>query len=248
MIKRTLMLAGVLCAAAALATAQTAPDANAPASGMQKPQADSASTAQPSAGSAIPATLDKSVDSKKVKSGDEIVAKTSVGLTSAAGVQIPEGSKVVGHITDAKARSKGDPESTMSFAFEKIILKNGQEIPFHAVAQAIGTGQNPAAAAFPENGGPNSQGASNGMKGGASPSVGSGPGSSGGSPTGASSATPQGVAVQDNSGRLSANATGIVNMKGLNLKSESSQSILSSDSKSVKLDSGTQMLLRVISQ
>jgi hypothetical protein len=248
MVTRTLMLAGVLCAAAALATAQT-PDATAPASGMQKPQGDSTSTAQQSAGPAIPATLDKSVDSKKAKSGDEIVAKTSVGLTSAAGVQIPEGSKVIGHITDAKAKSKGDPESALTFAFEKIILKNGQEIPFHAVAQAIGMGQNPVAAAFPESGGPNSQTASNGMKGGASPSVGSGPESSSGSATGASSATPQGAAVQDNSGgRLSANATGVVNLKGINLNSESSQSIVSSDSKSVKLDSGTQMLLRVISQ
>jgi hypothetical protein len=242
------MLAGVLCAAA-LATAQTTPDATAPASGMQKPQADSANTAQQSVGPAIPATLDKSVDSKKAKSGDEIIAKTSVGLTSAAGVQIPEGSKVVGHITDAKAKSKGDPESTLTFAFEKIILKDGQEIPFHAVAQAIGVGQNPAAAAFPESGGPNSQTASNGMKGGASPSVGSGAGSSGGSSMGASSATPQGVAVQDNSGvRLSASATGVVNIKGLSLDSRLSQSIISSDAKSVRLDSGTQMLLRVISQ
>lgn len=230
MVTRTLMLAGVLCAAATFATAQTTPDANPSPSGMQKPQADSASTAQQPAGPAIPATLDKSLDSKKVKSGDEIVAKTSVGLTSAAGVQIPEGSKVIGRIADAKAKSKGDPESTLTFSFEKIILKNGQEIPFHAVAQAIGMGQNPAAAAFPESGGPNSQTASNGMKGGASPSVGSGPGSSGSSSTGASSATPQGVAVQDNSGgRLSANASGVVNIKGLSLESQASQSIVSSD-------------------
>jgi hypothetical protein len=47
---------------------------------------------------------------------------------------------------------------------------------------------------------------------------------------------------------LSQNSTGVIGIKGVNLTSQSGSSIISSDSKSVKLDSGTQMLLRVVQQ
>ena len=267
-----LMLVATLCTAAALSFAQTTPatqsgatapttapnaasqspatapasssdQMQSPSSAMAKPQAD-ANHAQP-AGPGFPAKLAKSYDSKKVKAGDEIDAKTAAGMTAANGTQIPEGSKIVGHISDAKAKSKGDSESSLTFAFEKIVLKDGKELPFKAVAQAIGAGQSAASAAFPENGGPNSQQAQNGMKGGASPAV---AGSSAGN-SGASSATPAGIAAQDTSaGQLGPNSTGVVGIKGLNLDSQSNNSKVSSDSKSVKLDEGTQLLLRVIPQ
>lgn len=251
---RISILACVLCGATAMSIAQTTPQGSAPgatppspapsASETAKPQADNSNAAQPK-GPAIPATLEKSVDSKKVKAGDPIEAKTSVGMSSATGVQIPEGSRILGHITDAKAKSKGDPQSSLAFSFEKIVLKNGQELPFHAVAQAIGLAQSPASAAFPESGGPNAQAASTGMQGGASPAVGS---SAGGS-AGASSATPHGVANVGNSGgALPEGATGVVGIKGLTLDSQANSSVISSDSKSVKLDSGIQMLLKIIPQ
>jgi len=259
-VNKSLVFAAALFAVATLSMAQTTPgspngstDSAAPqsSSGMEKPQADTAAT-QRSAGPAIPAQLAKSVDSKKVKAGDEIDAKTTVGMSAANGLQVPEGSKIVGHVTDAKAKSKGDPESSLTFSFEKIVLKDGKELPFRAVAQAIGPGQNAANAAFPESGGPNASQANNGMSGGNSPAVGNGPGGNTGGTTGnpgASAATPQGVASSSSApGQLSANATGVVGIKGLTLNSESSSSKISSDSKSVKLDEGSQLLLRMIPQ
>ena len=258
--KKSLMLATVLGAGTALCLAQSAttPQSGIPAaasgSAMQsqpdtnKPQADTGA-ARPSAGPAIPATLAKSVDSKKVKAGDEIDAKTSVSMSSATGEQIPEGSKIVGHVTEAKAKSKGDPESSLSFSFEKIVLKGGKELPFRAVAQAIGQGQNAAAMAFPENGGPNAPQAQNGMSGGNSPAVGAGKGSGTAGNSSASSSAPQGVAVEgQQSGRLPENATGAVGLKGMTLADASGASKVTADSKSVKLDEGTQLLLRVVSQ
>lgn len=246
---KSLILAAVL-SASAMAIAQTTPQSQGnatAAAAATKPQADAGAAHQP-AGPAIPATLAKSVDSKKVKAGDEIDARTSVGMTSANGVQIPQGSKIVGHVTDAKSKSKGDSQSTLAFSFEKIVLKNGQELPFHAVAQALGhSQQNAAAAAFPENGGPNSQQAQNGMAGGASPAVGAS-GSTSGNP-GASSATPTGISAPSaGSGQLPENATGVVGLKGLNLNNEGNTSVVTADSKSVKLDEGTQLLLKVIPQ
>lgn len=255
---KSFVFAAALLCAATLSLAQTTPgaqsgnaDANAASDSVAKPQTDTAATQKP-VGSAIPAQLAKSVDSKKMKAGDEIDAKTTVGMSAANGLQVPEGSKIVGHVTDAKAKSKGDPESSLTFAFEKIVLKNGKEVPFRAVAQAIGPGQNAAAAAFPENGGPSIPPANNGMSGGNSPAMGNGKSAGTGGTagnSGASAAVPQDDATKNPApARLSENSPGVVGMKGFTLDSESSASKISSDSKSVKLDEGTQILLRMIPQ
>lgn len=55
----------------------------------------------------IPVTLSKSLDSKKLKQGDEVFAKTAATLRTHGGTDIPAGSKVIGHVTEATARSKG---------------------------------------------------------------------------------------------------------------------------------------------
>lgn len=64
--------------------------------------------------------LAKSLDSKKLKQGDEVEAKVAADIHAADGMTIPRGSKVIGHVTEAKARSKGDPESALGIAFDKI--------------------------------------------------------------------------------------------------------------------------------
>ncbi len=243
-----LTLATLLCAAAALSIAQTTPDPQSTgpqsANKMAAPQADSASSTQRPATPAIPATLAKSVDSKKAKAGDVIEAKTSVTLSGASGTQIPAGAKIVGHITDAKAKSKGDPQSTLTFAFDKIVLKDGKEVPFRAVAQAIGPELSMSGSPLSDADAP--QQPASGTRA-AGPTAGAGPGSAGdaASPSG----TPQDMENQSsNSARLPQNAIGVVGMKGLTLSSQADASVISSDSKSVKLDEGTQLLLRFVRQ
>lgn len=254
--KTRLILCGLFCMWATLAFAQTVPDAqSSPGSSSSaqtanpaaQPQSDSPA-AQRVSSPAIPATLSKTVDSKKVKAGDPIEAKTAIGLTSGNGVRIPAGTKIVGHIKDAKAKSKGDPESAIAFSFEKMILKNGQEIPFPSVAQAIGAQSNAndnSAAAFPESAGPNAQARSNGPGASGAPAATS-------TPAGASPASPEGSAgvsqgtmgASTGNSPLPQNATGVVGIKGLTLNSQAAESTISSDSKSVKLEEGTQLLLR----
>lgn len=255
--KKNWMMAAVLAGASALAIAQTAPDstantsntANQPASGMSKPQADTGAAAQPKKGPAIPVTLDKSIDSKKAKSGDQIEAKTTVPLNG-ANISIPAGSKVIGHITDAKAKSKGDPQSSVTFEFDKIVVKKGQEIPFHAVAQAIGA---PVSmnAAYPDTaqGGGQPPSAAAGSSAGHSGSSGSSAAPAASSrPSDAGAMGDSGAMAGSGSGQLGPDATGVVGLKNLNLTSQANSSVISSDSKSVKLDGGTQILLRVLSQ
>jgi hypothetical protein len=232
---------------ATLAIAQTAPQtqANPGASSsapMSKPQADTGAAQQ--RGPAIPVTLDKSIDSKKLKAGDTIEAKTAVSLNSANGA-IPQGSKVIGHVTDAKAKGKGDAESSLSFTFDKIEVKKGQEIPFHAIAQAIAAAANNGPMPYPDQGQPSS-----------APTAGAPPaGHPGTAGTTAAPPTPgagdmgdTGAGAAGSSSQLSQNSTGVIGIKGINLTSQAGSSIVSSDSKSVKLDSGTQILLRVVLQ
>jgi len=47
-------------------------------------------------------------------------------------IVIPKGAKLVGHVTQASARTKGESESALGIVFDKAILKNGQEIPLSA--------------------------------------------------------------------------------------------------------------------
>jgi hypothetical protein len=85
----------------------------------------------------IPLQLAKSLDAKKLKAGDQVVAKTSVALRG-NGMTIPIGSRVVGHVTQAQARSKGDAQSALGIVFDKIELTGGKEFPIQGYIQAVG--------------------------------------------------------------------------------------------------------------
>jgi hypothetical protein len=246
-VKQTWILVAIV-GTATLGIAQTAPQAQPNTDGqasapMSKPQADS-SSAQKSE-MAIPVTLSKSIDSKKAKAGDTIEARTAMQLNSANG-QVPQGSKVIGHIMDAKAKGKGDSESSLSFAFDKIEVKKGQEIAFHAIAQAIAAPaeEGPMSAAYP------GETPASAPTAGAPPSGHPGTAGTTAAPPSSASGNPgdTGASAQGGSTQLSQNSTGVIGIKGVNLTSQAGSSIISSDSKSVKLDGGTQILLRVVQQ
>src|SRR5713101_5637359 len=98
-------------------------------------------------GSAFNAALSSPIDSKKCKPGDEVTARTTEAAKSEGKTVIPKGSKLVGHVTQASARAKGESESTLGIMFDKAILKNGQEIPLNAGIQAIASAESAASAA-----------------------------------------------------------------------------------------------------
>src|SRR5258707_10108367 len=99
-------------------------------------------------GTALNAVLNSSVDSKKCKPGDAVNAHTTEAVKSEGKTVIPKGSKLVGHVTQASARAKGESESSLGIVFDKAILKNGQEIPLNNVTiQAIASAESGASAA-----------------------------------------------------------------------------------------------------
>lgn len=113
------------------------------------PHAFSSGAADPKSVSAlIPAFLDKSLDSKKSKSGDQIEAQVAAPIQLTDGTVIPRGAKMIGHITESTAKSKGDPGSSLNMVFEKIMMPEGKVLEIKGHVQAVGPNPN-----VEENGG-----------------------------------------------------------------------------------------------
>jgi len=101
-------------------------------------------------GTAFNAALSSPIDSKKCKPGDPVNAHNTEAVKSEGKTVIPKGAKLVGHVTQASARAKGESESSLGIVFDKAILKNGQKIPLNAGIQAIASAQSGVSAAGSE--------------------------------------------------------------------------------------------------
>jgi hypothetical protein len=90
------------------------------------------------AGTTICAALANSIDAKKAKPGDAIVARITLPLLSHGKVIIPNGAKITGHVAWAMARSRGSDDSELGIVFDRAVLKDGSELPLSLTVQAIG--------------------------------------------------------------------------------------------------------------
>src|SRR5215469_5582824 len=96
-------------------------------------------------GTTLQAELTKSLDAKKAKPGDEVSAKATQDVKSNGQVVVRKGSKLVGHVTEAQARSKENAESKLGILFDHAVLKDGSQVNFNAVVQALAAAQTQAA-------------------------------------------------------------------------------------------------------
>jgi hypothetical protein len=226
------------------------------------------SSASLSNGTAMNAALSQPVDVKKNKPGDPVTAKTMEPTKSDGKVIIPKGSKLAGHVTECKQRSKEEKESALGIVFDKAILKNGEEIPLNVTIRALAAGQ--AAASGPIGGddfsaGGGAVGSARGSSGGALGGVRSTAGTAAGTVTNtaanaggvaggtvnstvnAAGATRGAVGGLNAAGQLTSNSQGVFGIEGLNLSAAGSNStqgsLITSTSKNVHLDSGTQLVL-----
>jgi hypothetical protein len=206
------------------------------------------------AGTVINAELTSSLDSKKVKPGDAVNARTATDLKSTDGrIILPKGTKIIGHVTQASARNAGQPDSSLGLVFDKAILKSGQEIPLNAGVQAVGA---PPSSAFDNNQAPAGEpaGGSHSAPGNAGQATSRG--GMGGSPSapapGRTDDPYGGVANPPDpgnasAGRWDADTRGVVGLHNLSLNtaggSNGQGSVITSTGKNVHLDSGTRLLL-----
>jgi hypothetical protein len=262
----TVAVGGLLCLAAGAETAPSSASTNTSVAAGQAASVNASSNAAApgnsttlSEGSTLHAELIHSLDAKHVKPGDQITAKVTEDVTSNGKVVVHKGSKVLGHVTEVQTRDKEHPNSKLGIAFDKVVFSSGEEMAFNGVLQAIAA---PARAAADTSADQNA--GINEPVGGAarSPNSGRGPGGMGGTAGGAVStvggttgpATPTvgsagGTARGAATGETLTNTSrGVIGLQGLTLNSAATGSApgstITSPTQNVKLEGGTQMLLR----
>jgi hypothetical protein len=200
-------------------------------------------------GTAFNAALSSPIDSKKCKPGDPVNAHSTEAVKSEGRTVIPKGTKLVGHVTQASARAKGESESSLGIVFDKAILKSGEEIPLNVTIQALASAQGNASGAVADMdamGGMGTSAAGSGMAGGrgalggvtsaaggatgtvtnTAANVGGVAGgtvnsaaSAGGAISGASKGAVGGL---NSAGQLTSNSQGVFGLNGLNLNAAAS--------------------------
>jgi hypothetical protein len=217
----------------------------------QPAQAQQPSGLRIAPGSVIPVQLTKTVDAKKVKIGDEVDAKVTEDLKTTSGeIVVPKDTKVIGHVTDAQARTKEQKESEVGIAFDHAVLKDGDVATLPMSIQAVIAQQNQSLANDQSAGAPMAP--SSGMPSGNGEGRGAGMGGAAAQqapnyPTGG--AAPNPAPTQNNAKRsITANTQGVVGISNYKLSTPGDVkqgSVVSSEKDNVKLESGTLMLLKV---
>jgi hypothetical protein len=248
----------------------------APASSASANAKEGNNSASISNGSKIDSTLATSLDAKRSKPGDEVEARAAEDVKQDGKVVLKKGTRLVGHVTQAQARAKGQTQSQLGIMFDHAILKNGQEVPFNASIQALAAAQTAAAASTGADdivasgsGMASGQGmarSGGGLAGGVASTAGTTAGAATGSVMNTASSVPAtaggslntvtrstgAVGGLTSTGRLASNSSGVFGMEGLSIDSAASSatqgSMIVSATKNVHLDSGTQLLLLTTAQ
>ena len=202
-------------------------------------------------GTVLSVELSKSLDAKKAKPNDKIEARTATDLLAHGHILVPRKTKVIGHVTEAKAHSKASPNSLVGITFDRLLLKDGREVPLQLAVQAVGRPLDfgPAVESVPD-----SLADASSMPG-KPPTMGSqtpADAAASGSPTprypGSITDPPSPRTAGLNRSTVSPlgpTSRGVVGMKGLSLDTSGPVSVLSSNTENVHLDSGAQLILRV---
>ncbi len=116
------LIAGILCAA----SGQSLSSFSSGSSSASLPQ-----------GTSMVAELAKSIDARKAKTGDTVKAKVVQDVIANGQVVVHRGSKLLGHVVEAKASGQEGLQSTLEVSFDRVDLKHGEEMSFHAVLLAL---------------------------------------------------------------------------------------------------------------
>jgi hypothetical protein len=241
-IKRILISASVVALLAELCPAQSAQSKSSGTTSQETLVSANQSNVQPGlsashlpAGSTLQAELTRPVDARKNKAGDEVLGKLTHDVKGSGTFVIPKGSRLVGHVTEVKARSTDQASSEVGIAFDRAVLKNGVEMALALRIQAIGRAQ-----VVPPGENDLASGTTTVAPGGLLGGVGS-------TTTGAASD----VGDASRAAGLAPTSQGVIGFRGLTLSNQTSASasdqgsVISSSTGNVHLDSGTEMILQV---
>jgi hypothetical protein len=88
-------------------------------------------------GMSLVAEISKGLNSRKAKLGDEVKARITQDVMAKGLIILPRESQLMGHVTEVKARSKEDPEARLGIIFDRALLKNGKQLEMSAIVQAL---------------------------------------------------------------------------------------------------------------
>lgn len=209
-----------------------------------------AQPANPPSVSKVFATLSKSLDSKSSSIGDEFAVETISDVSVDGQVVIPKGSKFLCHVAGVLIRGKDEPQSLLTIVIDKAVtIGVGRDLPVQAIIVAI------AAPVTPLSSDP-----TYGMMHSNEPKM-VGSGARGTTSTGGLAASSKvsstaAVATAELKGRmenmlLSEDSVGAFGYEGVsiswNLSIPPPLTVFSTRAKNMKLEAGTQMLLRMAS-
>jgi hypothetical protein len=213
-------------------------------------------------GTTLNAELSHPVDAKSAKPGDQVTAKVTEDVKSDGKVVVHKGSRLVGHVTEAQARGKASHDSRLGIVFDRAVLKDGQELSFNGAVQALAppvtatlsaAGDESSNISAPEPSGGARRSGGGGLLGGATSTATGVVGGTTSTVSGTASGAVKGTAGLAGGltaqGRLTSLSQGAIGLEGLTLNSatqgSAQGSVVSSTTRNVKLESGTQMLLKV---
>ena len=199
--------------------------------------------------STVLAVLTKSLESKSATAGQELTWRTISDVVTNGATVIPRGSKLVGHVSEVATKGKDEPQSVLAIVIDKAVTTGGSEIPLQAIIAAIVAPQDKSLSSDPTYGM---------MRSNEPKMVGANPrdaASSGELPAGSKAASTAAVATanlrgsMDEPSVLNENSRGAIGYEGLSiswhLMAPPPITVFASRSKNVKLEAGTQMLLRM---
>lgn len=94
-------------------------------------------TAAASQSTDVAAELTQKIDSRNAKAGDAVVARTTSAAQLTDGTKLPRGTRLLGKVTEAQPKSAVQHDGHLAFAFDRAVLRDGRQIPIHAVLQSI---------------------------------------------------------------------------------------------------------------
>lgn len=246
---KNILMAAVLTVALTCGAAWaqgTTPSATNPSPQAQPPANTVSETPRIAPGSVIPVELTNTIDAKKARTGDEVVARVTHDMKANSGeLIVAKDTKMVGHVTEAQAWTKEQKQSEVGIAFDRAVTKNGQmKLPMSIQAIIAPPSNTPSDSGGGDPNGPVTGGGTT-----TSPMAGRAPLS----PTQTQpQSLPTGANGQDAGGArspINGSTQGVIGMPNLkldtNAQNSAQGSVVSSEKGNVKLESGTRLLLRV---
>ncbi|HLW52840.1 MAG TPA: hypothetical protein VKW06_08345 [Candidatus Angelobacter sp.] len=102
----------------------------------QQPAASAAAPNKITPGTMIQVEMSGDVDVKKVHAGDTFKTKLWDDVRAGGQIVLPRKTVIVGHVVEAQPHTKASPESKLTVAFDKALLKDG-ELPLRGIVERV---------------------------------------------------------------------------------------------------------------